>query len=788
MRKRAVVLAVAVAVAVLAASAVPRLVSVESYRPRVAAAILERTGRTASFSRISLAVFPFVAIRLADFSLAGPPSAPGETLLSAPEAEIRVAFLPLLAGRNEFRSLILRRPNVLVRKARDGATSAADVFGRLAATERPARGGGSGSPGPGFLDGVRIEDGALSVVFEEEGGPDFRLEVAPFSFRLSGIGSREETFSLEAGFPGVAKGKIVLSGVVAHPANGDPGAGITVRGSGKAFGQKLAVDGTVAAPKGIAEADLSLSLPMADAGELVGAFPALSQALSDLKIQGVAKISARVSGDLQSMGYEVEADLTRAAWTVTEDLRKFIDMPCTMVLEGRRFPGMIAVSNAELRFPPLLMTANATLHPATGARDWAVSARVASLAEFARSRGEGFSKWAPVGRFVLSGNGRREPGSLEDAYVLEADLSGVGFSIPGGRLALSGFSGHVTATPGALEFSPLAGLVNGQRFHLRGNVALGETPRGEARLQVGYLDLDSLFPPEDGAGRRKAGKGDPLLSRLAQEWISRLSFAAAVSVDGGDLWDVAFHRMSGKVRRERGILSLEGIRATVYGGEVLLSGTLGSLGEEPAVRARLSATGVETSEFLGKVSSLGEYLSGKGTISLEVVGSRRSLAEFLRTAEGAGSLRIADGKIGGVDVPALAAAAAEGRKGAPAAGGTRGDTPFRELSAALSLGAGRVRLADLQIVSGSMELVGDAEIGLADHALECLSTLWLSRELSARPPWSGGKFPLSADGKAGVPIVASGTLRSPVVAIDTTAAGRTPGRMLRGGAPGGKNR
>ena len=231
MRKRAVVLAVAVAVAVLAASAVPRLVSVESYRPRVAAAILERTGRTASFSRISLAVFPFVAIRLADFSLAGPPSAPGEALLSAPEAEIRVAFLPLLAGRNEFRSLILRRPKVLVRKARDGATSAADVFGRLAAGESPARGGGSGSPGAGSLDGVRIEDGALSLVFEEESGPDFRLEVAPLSFRLSGIGSREMTFSLEAGFPGVAKGKIVLSGVAAHPANGDPGAGIAVRGS-----------------------------------------------------------------------------------------------------------------------------------------------------------------------------------------------------------------------------------------------------------------------------------------------------------------------------------------------------------------------------------------------------------------------------------------------------------------------------------------------------------------------------------------------------------------------------
>jgi uncharacterized protein involved in outer membrane biogenesis len=788
MRKRAVVLAVAVAVAVLAASAVPRLVSVESYRPRVTAAIFERTGRSASFSRISLSVFPFAAIRLADFSLAGPPSAPGETLLSAPEAEIRFAFLPLLAGRNEFSALILRRPQVLVRKLPDGTTSAADVFGRLAARETPSPAGAAGSPGPGSLDRVRIEDGALSVLFEEENAPDFRLEVVPFSFRLSGIDSREKTFSLEAGFPGLAKGKIVLSGVAAQPADGSPDGGITVHGSGKAFGQKFAVDGTVAAPKGIAGGDLSLSLPKADAAELVAAFPALSPILSDLRLQGVAKVTARASGDFQSLGYEVEADLTRVAWTVTENLQKFIDMPCTLVLEGRRFPGVIAVSNAELRFPPMLMTANATFHPATGARDWAVSARVTSLAEVAKSRGEGYSKWAPAGSFVLSGNGRREPGSLEDAYVLEADLTGVGFSFPGGRLALSGFRGHVTATPGALEFSPLAGLVNGQRFHLRGNVALGDSPKGEAQLQVGYLDLDALIPPDERSGKRKAGKWDPLPSRLAQEWASRLSFSAAVSVDAGELWDIEFQRMSGKVRHEKGKLSLEGVRATVCGGQVVLSGTLGSLGTEPAVRVQLSARGVETSDFLGRVSSLGDYLSGRGAISLEVVGSRKSLAEFLRTAEGRGSLRIADGKIGGVDVPALAAAAAEGRKGAPAAGGTRGDTPFRELSATLAVGDGRVRFADLQVASGSMELLGDAEVGLADHALECLGTLWLSRELSARPPWTGGTFHRSADGMAGVPIVVSGTLRSPVVAIDTTAAGRTPGRMLRGGAPGRKSR
>ncbi|HEX9204592.1 MAG TPA: AsmA family protein [Candidatus Deferrimicrobiaceae bacterium] len=776
MRRAAVILAVVAAVTLIAASAVPRLVSLESYRPRVAAAILESTGRNASFSKISLAVFPFVAVRLSDFSMAGPPGAPGDAFVSAPAAEIRLALLPLLAGRGEPRALVLRRPKIVVRKFRDGSTSAADMFGRLAAQAESAR-----SP----VTAVRVEDGRLTVVFEEEDAPESRLELVPFTFRLSGLGLQEKTFSLETGIPGAAKGKLVLSGNAGRAADGKPGGGIPFRASGRLFGQKITVEGTVSAPEGVPDVDLALSLPKADVGELAGAFPTLSPLLSDLHPQGVARIAAQVSGDLRSLGYEVEADLTRAAWKVTEELQKFIDMPCTLVVEGRRFPGVIVVGNAELRFPPLLAIANATFHTATGAREWAVSARIASLAEFAKSRGEGYSKWAPAGRFVLSGSGWRAPGSFEDTYVLEADLSGVGFSAPGSRFAVTGFGGHVTITPGGLEFSPLSGLVGGQRFLLRGNVSLADSPAGELQLQMGYLDLDALFPAREKAGKGKRGKEEAPPLQVALDWASRLSFSTTVSADAGDLWDVGFHRMSGKIRREKGTISFEDLRATVYGGEVRMSGTLGNLGEKPAVRVNLSARGVETSEFLQRVSSFGNYLSGRGTVSLDVAGSRENLAEFLRTAEGSGSVRIADGKIGGVDLQALAAGAAEGRAGA-AGGGPRGDTPFRELTAAVTLGSGRMRLADLQVVSGSMELIGDAEIGLSDHTLECLGTLWLSRELSAGPPWSGGKFPFSPEGKTGVPVVVSGTLRSPSVAIDTTAIGRAPGRMLRGGSPGRK--
>jgi hypothetical protein len=60
MRKATVALALLAALAVFAAGVVPHLVSMESFRPRVIAAIEGKTGRAVSFTRL---LFPAVAIR-----------------------------------------------------------------------------------------------------------------------------------------------------------------------------------------------------------------------------------------------------------------------------------------------------------------------------------------------------------------------------------------------------------------------------------------------------------------------------------------------------------------------------------------------------------------------------------------------------------------------------------------------------------------------------------------------------------------------------------------------------
>jgi len=782
MRKAAVVLAILVACALLAAAVVPRFVSMEPYRARVASAIAQRTGRTAAFSGISLSLFPAAGIRLDDFSLSGPASAPRETLLSAPVAEFRLAFLPFLAGRNEFSTLVLRRPAVTVREFPGGSLSAADVLERLSVPDPP--------PPPGVaprslvtLKEIRIEDGTLSVVRGESAVPASRFDLRSVSFRLSGIGAREKRFSLEFPFPSPAKGTVSFGGS-ASPRNGSSGGGLSIRGEGKALGQKFRADGALSAPQGVVTADLSLSFPKVAAADLPGLFPGHSEFLSQRKPQGYAKISAKVSGDPESLGFEVEADLTQTGWTVPGGLSKFIDAPCTLVVEGHRFPDEVVLSNAELRYPPLLLIGNASFSPATGAREYSASGRVTSLAEFARSRGGEFGKWSPEGRVVLSVRGSKAGWNSPDAYRIEADLAEAGLTLPGRGMVLSGFTGAVSVTPAEIGFAPLAGLINGQRFLLRGTISRGDAPAGAMELRMGYIDLASLFP-ESGAGgkKKRAQDSDPLVDRLAAAWNREVSFTGTVAIDAGNLWGVEFENLTGKIRHEQGALSFEGVRARMYGGEVSLSGGLTGPGIDPGLKARIAMKDVEGGEILRVKSGLGDFLSGKVSLSADVAGSRKDLAAFLRTVTGDGYLRIADGKIQGVDYPALAAAAAGGGKDAPP-----GDTPFREIASRVALHGGKAHLADLRADFGATALEADGVIGLADHTIDLVGTLWLSRETANSPPWAGGGYYVAKTGKAAVPLVVSGTLRSPAVAVDTSAVGRAPGKMLRRGLSTGRKR
>ncbi|GAB4373224.1 MAG: hypothetical protein Kow00128_22620 [Deltaproteobacteria bacterium] len=792
MRKATAALAILLLLIVLAIVLVPRLVSIESLKPRIVATLEEKTGRRISLDRISLSLFPGIGVRISGLSVSGDDRHPEEHLLEVPEGEVRLAIGPLFSGRAEFTKFVLRRPKILFRKYADGTHSATQIAARLArkekAPERPAPPAAEEKVSV-MLRSVSIEEADLSLRTEEPGGRETRWDISPFTFRLGGLGGRKNEFEIETRIAGAVQGEISFAGTATHEggAVSDP-ARFDLTGRGKLFGQKIEVTGKMSAPAGPPEVDLTIALPGIEMGALPSLLRDPPRPLREARLEGIAGLVLKVAGTLQSMGFEAEADLTRAGWTLSRDpeVRKYIDTPCTLLLQGHWFPDLLVISNAELSTPPLLLIGNASAVPSTGEREWSVSSRVASLEEFGKIRGGGLDAFAPSGRLTVSGRGKRVRHGAGERYRVAADLGEVGWRIPGRGMEFRSLNGHVEITPARVKFEPLAGLFNGQRFTLRGNATLGAAPSGEVSLRMAYLDADALFPskreePKEPATPRGNGTGKtPGKDGAARDFSVRVNLA----IDAGTAYGLEFRDLAGTARYERKTLFLDAARAKMYGGEVSVTGTVGFGDPSPAFRAKFHLKNVEAGEILSRKTALGKLVTGPVTLTGNLAGATGDFSEFARTASGGGSFRVRGGTIKGVDLLRSAVGLAGLSNLLPATeskgGGQEKQTPFKELSADFRIAGGKIESDALRIVSDRMGLDGEASLGF-DRTIEFRGILRLPKALAGRAGGTTGKFLTGADGGVEIPLVVSGPVTGPAIAIDaeTLSKGLAQG-MLRG--------
>src|SRR4030066_1684740 len=105
MRKAGMIAAVVGCLLVLAVLLCPRLVSLDSLRPRIVAVLEEKTGRTIRLSGLSLSLVPGIGVKVTQLTVSGDARHPGERLLSVPEAEIRLGVVPLFFGRRRVTTL-----------------------------------------------------------------------------------------------------------------------------------------------------------------------------------------------------------------------------------------------------------------------------------------------------------------------------------------------------------------------------------------------------------------------------------------------------------------------------------------------------------------------------------------------------------------------------------------------------------------------------------------------------------------------------------------------------------
>ncbi len=780
MRKAAITAAVVVLVLVIAAVVVPRLVTLDSLKPRIVAALEEKTGRKVALDHLSLSLLPGIGVKIAGLEVSGDPLHAEERLLSVPEAEIRMAIAPLFSGRAEFTKVILRRPEIRLRKYRDGTHSATGIVNRMAGEEKAAAAPPTGKKEEGVnlaLGAVSVEEAKLFLILEEKEGTETRWEISPFTVRLSGIGDRQNDFEVRIRIEGLVRGEVSVAGHLSRRQGGKTGrTASAIQGEGMLFGQKVSVAGEIYTGQDSPAVDLAVSFPGIEMDKIPEILRDPPERLAQVQLTGTIPLSVKVTGGLSSPEFEAEADLTRAGGTLTEDpeLRKYVGTPCTIVAKGSYAAGRLHLSNAALRLPPLSVTASAVLHPGTGAREWAASATISSLAEFGTIRGGGIlSQWSPEGSLTAAGKGRREKSAGREAFEGKVDLGEVGFQVPGRGIDFRKLNGKIALASRSVEFSRLTGLLNGKRFSLAGDASLGSVNTGQADLWMAYLDVDALFPSreeQNGKEGNKAPPGKPLKEeRERQEVSARIR----VAIDAGKARGVEFTDLKGLVRFEKGNLHLDSVSARMFGGDVAVSGIVKLASPAPDFQVKVAVKDFAAEEILSRKTSLKDYLSGPVSLSGDLGGGMKDFADFTRTATGSGSIKVTGGKIKGVDLLATAAGLAGLDAIVPAVrSGTgtpgKGETRFSDFSADFQVEEGKIRTKTLTILSESMGLAGKAAIGF-DRSIDFQGVLRLSREMSQRVRGKAGKFLVAEDGRVEIPLVMTGPLASPVVAIDSEA-------------------
>ena len=132
-----------VLVPVLAALGALVLVDPNAWRGEIEAAVQRATGRAVRIGRLSLVPSASPTLGITDIALANPPGGSRPDMVTVARAEVKLALLPLLAGRIEVARLLLVRPDILLERDPAGrpnwrfGRSAGRPAGRARAARRP---------------------------------------------------------------------------------------------------------------------------------------------------------------------------------------------------------------------------------------------------------------------------------------------------------------------------------------------------------------------------------------------------------------------------------------------------------------------------------------------------------------------------------------------------------------------------------------------------------------------------------------------------------------------------
>jgi AsmA protein len=739
----ALIVLVGVGVAILVATFNPN-----DYKPRLVELVKQRTGRTLAIDGpIELRLFPKIGASIGKATLSEPHgTAP---FARVEEARVAVALIPLLSRQVVVDRVTLKGLALDLVRRKDGRTNFDDLTGQSGA--RPAQPPGSaaasrsaGAPLVFDVGGIALDNASIRWR-DERDGTDVRLSDVAL-----------KTGRLASGVPG----KLDLA---------------------------ARIDGV--------QPRAHLQLDVTSAYRVDLAAPSVALTSLDVKAVGDAPGFAGLEARIKGETVDVDPKIPRVTLARVEVLATSKD----------GLDAKIAVPRLELapdRAQSQAISGNVAL--TSGPR--AIAAKL-ELAPITASGGQiPFSQMGVD--FTVKEPDRTLSGKVKAAVAIDLEHR---------QAELRGIAGDLTLTAAFLR-TPSKGSVTGgaradwgaENASARLAIKLDDSNLDATAAVAHWTDPVITFSvvadrlnidryqtptaPRAAAGGGAGGGASPSAAAPAETPIDLSALRnlnATGTVKLGELRTrkVKAENVALTIKAADGRLDVNPITATVYQGTLAGAATANAVDMSFATRQKVS--GVDVGPLLRDAAGE-DILEGRGTVSLDVTATGRTVTALKKALAGTADLALKDGAIKGVDIPGIIRLASTllGGKGGveqPTQGGAR--TEFTELTASFKIAHGVAHNDDLSMKSPALRLTGRGDIDIGEDKID-----YTAKAAIVAPPAGQGPKELAQLAGVTVPVRAIGPLGSPNYIVDVqvlatelakSQLGRELERRLGGGGKSG---
>lgn len=720
---------------IAAAIALPLLFDPNDYRDKIAAAVKKETGREFAVGKIELAVFPWLRVQLQEVTLGNAPGFGAGPMLTVRRADIGARLLPLLRDKRvEASAVVLEGVVAKLAVHADGQSNWQDLF-------KPT-------------------------------DPETAVVQVP-------IGQRLRTLDIES---------VSLSEVSIGYDNQQTGKQYQIDElqlkTGRLYaGQPFALESRfkASAPKTTAAVELSAEVALdADSGDVRLTKPQLKL---DASQQGSTALAVKLAVETEALSY------AKATETLSGELLTLaID---SLLLGAADQPLLSAKGQIKTRLVADLIqrvhtfdSLDAELQLAgsavPGGKPQALKLSGHVVADLAQQQARisglqlaAFGLKASANQWLVSRLGsdsRALDGDLAiAAFEPRALLAALGIAMPqtadAGVLKSASLSTQLVASSTSADFNQLTLKLDDTS--LRGNLTMTDFASKTLRfaLQADQLNADRYLPPTAAPAQASVSKPGAKTElnaiELPIQLLQDLKAQGTLDVASLKLLNLKLAKVRLKLDGAAGTAKRQQLAAELYGGNAELALRIAP-GAPHALR--LALNGINAAPLLKDFLS-SDKLSGKGSMTLDVTATGRSIGEVRRSLDGKLAFNLVDGAVKGFNLGQILRDGQLLLRAQAQAGSEPQATDFAELRGSGVIVNGVLKSDQLSAKSPLLRLEGAGEIDLVQETINYLAR----PELVNTATGQGGKERINLSGIV-IPVRLSGNLYKPKVAIDWESA------------------